>query len=131
MVAAAQLRRRLHPVAWHRRGLRRRRAGRRVAHRHPDGAPHVRGGGGRLPAVAGRAPVPVAEHAWLGQRADRAAGAAGHPRHPQCKAGAAAGSGGGPQRRGRCPVVRAGQPAGPPACPGLIPCFPITASTGT
>ncbi len=34
------------------------------------------------------------------------------------------------QRRGRCPVVRAGQPAGPPR-PGLTPCFPITASTGT
>src|SRR5690606_14816506 len=115
VVAAGRLPRGLRAVARDRRGLRRRRARRRLAHRHPDGAPDDGGGGDAVPAGARVPAVPAAGHAWLGHAAGRARAGAGQPGHPQRQAVAAAARGGDAQRRRRGAAVRAGDPAGTPA----------------
>src|SRR5690606_4109330 len=120
VVAAAELQRRLHPVAWHRRGLRRWCARWCLTDRHPDGAPDDGGGRGAVPASAVGADVPAAGHAWLGDGAGCIAGAADHPRHPQRQTVAAAGGGGDAQWRRGGAAVRAGHLAGAPARPGVM-----------
>ena len=119
MVAGDRLPPGLHPVAPHRRGLRRRHPGRPGAHRHPDGASHRCAGGVSLSGLA-LAPDRTGRPAGIRRRHRRDPAGAGGAGHQQRALRPAAAGGHGAQRHGRAAVVQpVGDAGADPAAAGV------------